>query len=197
MSCASCRHLAETTNTWDSRTQRGRKRRSKPLCAAERKRGNHWEWRRKKRLERMKQNLPEELLQSERRVRKMNWYVSRDRAGERDRRLNSVQTGCVNKAFEGVASLDFKQGKPQSQSQISYSLHQSQTLIHQRIQKKKKTVKSGYKGNIRSVIRGLDRVAQTHTPSKHRTMILIKTEIVIQPRAIRATTKKSAISFNG
>lgn len=150
----------------EAQTQQGRKRIRKPLCTVKRKRGNHWGWGRKKRLERMKQNLPEELLESERRVRKMNWYVSRDRAGERDRRLNSVQTGCVNKEFQGVASLHFKHGKPQSQIHISYSLHQSQTLIHQRIKpSKKKRRQSGYKEDIRSVIITADCVPQTRARS--------------------------------
>ncbi len=41
--------------------------------------------------------------------------------------FNSVQTGRVNKEFQGVAPLNSKYGKPQSQSRISRSLHQTRT----------------------------------------------------------------------
>lgn len=82
----------------------------------------------------MKQNLPEELLQSERGERKMNRYVSRDRGGKKETaNFNSVQTGRVNKEFQGVASLNSKYGKPQSRIRISHSL-QGPTPIHRRTQ---------------------------------------------------------------
>lgn len=37
--------------------------------------------------------------------------------------FSGVQTGRVNKEFQGVAPLNSKDGKPQSQIRISHSLH--------------------------------------------------------------------------
>lgn len=42
-------------------------------------------------------------------------------AGGGGKDFNRVQTGHVNKEFQGVAALDWKDGKPQSQIGISHS----------------------------------------------------------------------------
>lgn len=76
----------------------------------------------------MKQNLPKELLKSEWGEKEMNWYVSQDRGGKKERvNFNKVQTGSVNKEFQGVAPLKPNYGKPQSQIMISQSLHQTRS----------------------------------------------------------------------
>lgn len=86
-----------------------------------------WEWKKGKeeithgwRRKEMKQNLPKELLKSEQGERNMNWCQSWQAGGKGN--FNSVQTGRVNKEFQGLLPSTQSTEKPQSHIRISHSL---------------------------------------------------------------------------